>query len=122
MLAAAIFMLGLSVIPAGDNEAFDPAPYPVNGYFCESAEYAMAFAAAFAADADEEFAKNIVGKMAKREVCGRYVGVASIQQQETVIRKGIVYRITALQFREDNKVAWFAEVVDVQDQTSKQPL
>ena len=106
-----------SVVRSGNNDDFDPAPHPVNGYFCESAEYAMAFATAFAADADEEFAKNVVGKIARREVCGRYVGVASIQQQETVTEKGFVYRLTALRFREDNKVAWLAErLIDVQDQ------
>ena len=105
-----------SVVRSGNNDDFDPAPHPVNGYFCESAEYAMAFATAFAADADEEFAKNVVGKIAKREVCGRYVGVASIQQQETVTEKGFVFRLTALRFREDNKVAWLAErLIDVQD-------
>jgi len=103
VLTAAILALNLSIITA-DSDAFDPQPHSVNGYFCESAEYAMAFATAFAADADEEFAKNVVGKIAKREVCGRYVGVASIQQQETIIKKGIVYRVTALQFREDRLV------------------
>ena len=123
MLAAAVFMLGLSVITASGDDAFDPAPYPVNGYLCESAEYAMAFATAIAANADEEFAKNVVGKIAKREVCGRYIGVASIQQQETIIEKGFVYRLTALQFREDKKVAWLAErIFDVQDHSIMQRL
>jgi len=118
MLVAAVLVLSLSVVAAGDNDAFDPAPYPVNGYLCESAEYAMAFATAIAANADEEFAKNVVGKIAKREVCGRYIGVASIQQQKTVIERGFVYRLTALQFREDKKIAWLAErIFDVQDRT-----
>ena len=107
----------MSITRSGDVDAFDSAPHPVNGYFCESAEYAMAFATAFAADADEEFAKNVVGKIAKREVCGRYVGVASIEQQDTITERGFVYRLTKLRFVEDNKVAWLAErVIDVQDQ------
>ena len=122
MLAASVLVLGLSIVATGDD-AFDPTPYPVNGYLCESAEYAMAFASAIAANADEEFAKNVVGKIARREVCGRYIGVASIQEQKTVIEKGYVYRLTALQFREDNKVAWLAErVFDIQDRSSVQRL
>ena len=123
MLTAAALVLSLSTIAIGDNDDFDPAPYPVNGYLCESAEYAMAFASVIAANADEEFAKNVVGKIARREVCGRYIGVASIQEQKTVIEKGYVYRLTALQFREDKKVAWLAErIFDIQDRSSVQRL
>jgi len=123
MLAAAVLVLSLSVVATGDDDAFDPAPYPVNGYLCESAQYAMVFATAIAANANEEFAKNVVGKIAKREVCGRYIGIAFIQQQKTVIEKGFVYRLTALEFPEDNKVAWLAErVFDVQDHTLLQRL
>jgi len=123
MLAAVVLTLSLAVIGASDNDAFDPAPYPVNGYLCESAEYAMAFATAVAANASEEFAKNVVGRIAKREVCGRYIGIAFIQQQKTVVEKGVVYRLTALQFREDKKIAWLAErVFDVQDHSSMQRL
>ena len=123
MQVAGVLVLSLSIIATGDNDAFDPAPYPVNGYLCESAEYAMAFATAIAANADEEFAKNVVGKIARREVCGRYIGVAAIQEQKTVIEKGFVYRLTALQFREDKRVAWLAErVFDIQDRSSVQRL
>ena len=123
MVAASVLMLSLSIIATGDNDAFDPTPYPVNGYLCESAEYAMAFAGAIAANADEEFAKNVVGKIARREVCGRYIGVASIREQKTVIEEGFVYRLTALQFREDRKVAWLAErVFDIPDRSSVQRL
>ncbi|MGO9133480.1 MAG: hypothetical protein ACLP8A_05445 [Methylovirgula sp.] len=120
MLAAAVLALGLSVIAASDDGA---ASYPVNAYLCESAEYAMAFASAIAADNDEEIAKDVVGKIAKREVCGRYIGEAFIQQQKTVVEKGIIYRLIALQFREDKRVAWLAErVFDVQDHSSLQRL
>ena len=75
------------------------------------AEYAMDFAAAVASDQEEEFAKNTVGKIARREVCGRYKGVASIEDQKVIVNDGIMYRLTALRFREDGKLAWAAERV-----------
>ncbi len=111
MIAAAIIALALPVLPAGDTQWNEAGAYPVNGYLCESAEYAMDFAAAVAGNAEEEYAKDIVGKIAKREVCGRYVGVAFVQEQKTVVNDGIIYRLTALRFREDQKVAWLAERV-----------
>ena len=34
MLAVTALVLSLSTIAIGDNDDFDPAPYPVNGYPC----------------------------------------------------------------------------------------
>jgi hypothetical protein len=109
MLVIVALGLALPLLAAGDDTLRDATPYAVNDYFCESADYAVAFAAAVAANADEEFAKDIVGKTAKREVCGRYIGMAAVDQEKTVIAGGIVYRLTELRFREDQKIAWRAE-------------
>ncbi len=109
MIAAAIIAFALPVLHA--SEPNETGPFAVNGYLCESAEYAVDFAAAVASDEEEEFAKNIVGKIAKREVCGRYMGVASVEDQKVVVSDGIIYRLTALRFREDGRLAWMAERV-----------
>jgi hypothetical protein len=109
MIAAAIVALALPVLPASDPN--ETGLFAVDRYLCESAEYAIDFAAAVASDQEEEFAKNTVGKIARREVCGRYTGFASIEDQKVVVNDGIMYRLTALRFREDGKVAWAAERV-----------
>ncbi len=111
MIAAAIIAFALPVLPASAAQPSETGPFVVNGYLCESAEYAMDFAAAVASDQEEEFAKNTVGKIARREVCGRYTGVASIEDQKVIVNDGIIYKLTALRFREDGKLAWVAERV-----------
>ncbi len=83
MIAAAIIAFALPVLPASDAQPSETGLFAVNRYLCESARYAMDFAAAVAGDQEEEFAKNTVGKIAKREVCGRYVGIASIEDQRS---------------------------------------
>jgi hypothetical protein len=111
MLAAALFASGLATFPATTTQWHYADLFSVNAYLCESAQYAMDFAAAVADNEQEEYAKNVVGKIAKREVCGRYIGVASIQEQKVIINAGILYKLTSLRFTEDNKVAWVAERV-----------
>jgi hypothetical protein len=110
MLAAILVASGLATSPASAPWHYVDL-FSVNAYLCESAEYAMDFAAAVADNEQEEYAKNVVGKIAKREVCGRYIGVASIQEQKVIINGGILYKLTSLRFTEDNKVAWVAERV-----------
>ena len=112
MIDAAIAALAFQTVLSGIVER-DPqaGPFAVDRYLCESAEYAMDFASAVANNMEEEYAKDIVGRIAKREVCGRYVGVAFIQAQETVVNDGFLYKLTALRFREDGKLAWVAERV-----------
>ncbi|MEI9916587.1 MAG: hypothetical protein WDN29_13245 [Methylovirgula sp.] len=111
MIAAAIIAFALPVLPASDAQPSETGLFAVNRYLCESAEYAVDFAAAVAGDQEEEFAKNTVGKIAKREVCGRYVGIASIEDQKVVVNDGFMYKLTALRFHEDGKLAWVAERV-----------
>ncbi|MEJ0052005.1 MAG: hypothetical protein WDN02_12505 [Methylovirgula sp.] len=111
MIAAAIIAFALPVLPASDAQPSETRLFAVNRYLCESAEYAVDFAAAVAGDQEEEFAKNTVGKIAKREVCGRYVGIASIEDQRVVVNDGFMYKLTALRFHGDGKLAWVAERV-----------
>ncbi len=119
MIAATIVTSVLMTFPVAAQQERDADSFPVNAYLCETADYAMDFAAAVANDAEEEYAKDIVGRIARREVCGRYMGVAAIQEQKVVVSGGIMYRVTAVRFREDHKLAWFAErVFAVEDHTS----
>jgi hypothetical protein len=98
-----------SVAPAATCQVSDAGPFDVNAYLCETSQYAIEFAAAVSRGEEDESAKDIVGKAAKREVCGRYIGVALVQEQKVILSDGVVYRITALRFAEDNKIAWTAE-------------
>jgi len=109
MIAAAIAALAFSSVISTTDRGPQDGPYAVDRYLCETPEYAVDFADAVANNAEEDFAKDIVGKIAKREVCGRYVGTAFIQEQKTMISEGFVYKLTALRFREDGKLAWVAE-------------
>lgn len=111
MIATAIVAFALPVLPTSATQPSETALFSVDRYLCESAEYAVDFAAAVASDQEEEFAKNTVGKIAKREVCGRYVGVASIEDQKVVVSDGFIYKLTSLRFREDGRLAWVAERV-----------
>lgn len=86
-----------------------PATYHVDNVLCETPRYAIAYTAAVGNGEQEEMAKDIVGKAAHREVCGRFVGKAIILEQKTVFEQGAAYRLTAFRFEEDNRVAWVAE-------------
>lgn len=118
MVATLIVTSVLMTFPVAAQQKRDADSFPVNAYLCETADYAMDFAAAMANDAEEEYAKDIVGRIAQREVCGRYTGVAAIEQQKVVVNDGIMYRVTAVRFREDHKLAWYAERIFAVEQHS----
>jgi len=118
MIVAILVASAAMTFPVAARQARDTDSFAVNAYLCETADYAMDFATAVANDAEEEYAKDIVGRIAKREVCGRYIGVAAIQEQKVVINSGIMYRLTAFRFHEDGRLAWIAERVFAIDQPS----
>lgn len=101
-----------------DGQVSDFGPFHVNAYLCETSQYAVDFAAAVSGGDTVEKAKDIVGKLAKREVCGRYIGIASVEEQRVILSDGAIYRITALQFQEDHKIAWAAETTFAADRGS----
>jgi hypothetical protein len=108
----------VSVASTADGQVSDTVPFHVNAYLCETSQYAIEFAGAVSKGEEVESAKDIVGKAAKREVCGRYVGVASVQKQKIILSDGVLYRIIALRFKEDNKIAWTAEMTFAADSGS----
>jgi hypothetical protein len=95
---------------AGDTQNSDAEPFHVNAYLCETPQYAVAFAAAVSKGEEDELAKDVVGRTARREVCGRYIGVAFVQEQKLILSDGIMYKLTALRFTEDDRIAWLAEL------------
>jgi hypothetical protein len=105
----------VSAASTADGQVSEAGPFHVNAYLCETSRYAIEFAAAVSQGEEVESAKDIVGKAAKREVCGRYVGVALMQEQKIILSDGVLYRITALRFKEDNKIGWTAETTFAAD-------
>jgi hypothetical protein len=109
MSAVIISTMVVSGASTASGQVSDFGPFHVNAYLCETSQYAVEFAAAVSGGDEVELAKDIVGKAAKREVCGRYIGIASVEEQKIISSDGVMYRITALQFQEDHKIAWAAE-------------
>lgn len=109
MISVRIALLLAAAVMTDNVALSDAGPFQVNAYLCETTDYAIAFAAAKSQDNESDFAKDLVGRIAKREVCGRYVGVAFLKDQKIVLNEGYLYRVTALQFKEDNRIGWAAE-------------
>lgn len=106
MVMSAMVVSGAST---ARGQVSDFGLFHVNAYLCETSQYAVEFAAAVSGGDEVDLAKDVVGKVAKREVCGRYVGVASVEEQKVILSGGVMYKITALRFQEDHKIAWIAE-------------
>ena len=83
-------------------------PVEMNVMLCDSPEHAIAYALAIDNGAVDDEAKDIVGKAAGREVCDKYIGLASPSEQRTVLQKGISYRVTAYQFIGVGAMKWSA--------------
>lgn len=81
----------------------------VDAFLCDTPRHATQFAAAVAQGESVEMAKDAVGRLAQKEVCGLYRGNASIASEQIVLEDGIAYKLTQLRFAKDNRVAWLAE-------------
>lgn len=78
---------------------------------CQTEAQAVALAAAIGAGNTETISVNLVNKAAGAEVCGRYVGHASLEVEKTENHKGAVFMLAGLRFAEDGKLAWTASWV-----------
>jgi hypothetical protein len=109
MIVCAAIMIAAPAVLAADSQTSRAESFHVNAYLCETPEYAIKFAmVASRVDQDEE-ASAIVGKAFNREVCGKYIGFASVEKKDKVVEDGIAYTLIALRFKEDDRVAWTAE-------------
>jgi len=88
---------------------------------CDSPEPAVAFARAFDAGAVEDEAKDKVGKATGREVCDKFMGLASIGEVRTRRENGVLYgdRLSFRRRQSDEMVGYPAElIVDRTTQTA----
>ncbi len=86
------------------------------GFLCDTAPHAVAFADAFAQEAEEETAANNVGKRAQSQVCGFYAGEATIASKTRVAKDGNFYLVTQYIFANAARTAFSAErVIDASE-------
>jgi hypothetical protein len=94
--------------------AQDRAVYIVDNNLCSGPIDAIRYAGAIANGQESEMAKDVAGRAAGAEVCGRYVGKAVISSQREVNVDGQMYRLTEFKFedaRTDRQTGWIAESV-----------
>ncbi len=78
-------------------------------FFATRPEHAVAFAIDIDNGAAEEEAKDKVGRSAGKEVCDRFFGLATIDEQRTLHKKGIDYQVTSLRFSGVGSMKWMAQ-------------
>jgi hypothetical protein len=83
--------------------------FRVERFLCDSAQHAVQFTGFEDNGNADEVAANEVGKRARSQVCGLYRGYATIESQSVISASGQFYRVTALRFIEDDRLAWVAE-------------
>lgn len=83
-------------------------PQKLNATLCKTEAQAIALAAGMANGATEPIAVNRVNKAAGAEVCGRYIGYASVEIEKTENHKGGLFMLAGLRFAEDGALGWTA--------------
>jgi hypothetical protein len=86
-------------------------PQKLNATLCKTEAQAIALAAGMANGATEPIAVNRVNKAAGAEVCGRYIGYASVEIEKTENPKGGLFMLAGLRFAEDGALGWTASWV-----------
>lgn len=86
-------------------------PQKLNAILCKTEAQAIAFASGLANGRTEPIAINTVNKAAGAEVCGRYIGYASVEVEKTENHKGALFMLAALRFVEDGALGWTASWV-----------
>jgi hypothetical protein len=105
---AALLLCCLLAFPARASDAPRQKPIEMNVMLCDTPEHAVAFAVAINhGDVDEE-AKDKVGRSAGREVCDKFMGLASVDEERTLMKDGITYKVTAYKFSGVDKMRWSA--------------
>ncbi len=106
VLAALIIASSASGAPGGDAR-----PFQINVILCDSPEHAVAYAVAMDGGAAEEEAKDKVGRSAGMEVCDRFFGLATVDEERTLHEKGVAYKVTSLRFSGVGSMKWMAQPV-----------
>ena len=85
-----------------------PGLVETNVMLCDSPEHALAYAEIVDGGAAEDEAKDRVGKAAGREVCDKFIGIATTSEQRTMQRNGISYEVIAYKFPGVGRMKWAA--------------
>jgi hypothetical protein len=107
--AAGVLAACLAASSASAGSAADAKPFQINVILCDSPEHAVAFAVAMDGGAAEEEAKDKVGRSAGMEVCDRFFGLATVDEERTLHEKGVTYKVTALRFTRVGSMKWMAQ-------------
>jgi hypothetical protein len=83
-------------------------PQKLNAILCKTEAQAIAFASGLANGRTEPIAINTVNKAAGAEVCGRYIGYASVEVEKTTNHQGGLFMLAGLRFDEDGALGWTA--------------
>ncbi len=86
-------------------------PQKLNAILCSTEAQAISYASSMAAGKTEPMAIDYVNKAAGAQVCGRYIGYASVEIEKTENRGGGLFMLAGLRFAEDGKLAWTASWV-----------
>jgi hypothetical protein len=78
-------------------------------FLCDDEQSAIGFSDRRAEREEDEMAADIVGRRYGKQVCGWYVGDATIDQERIVTSNGVLYQLMAFLFQEDHRRAWLAE-------------
>jgi hypothetical protein len=86
-------------------------PQKLNVVLCQTEAQASALAASISAGNTETIATNNVNRAAGSQVCGRYIGYATVEVEKTETHSGAVFMLAGLHFVADNKLAWTASSI-----------
>ena len=99
------------VLPAAAMAQGQVAPHKLNAVLCKTEAQAIAFASSMAGGQTEPMAVNAVNRASGSEVCGRYIGYATVEIEKTQNHRGSLFMLAGLRFAEDGKLAWTASWV-----------
>ena len=85
-------------------------PQKINVTLCKTEAQAISLASSIADGQTEPMAIDRVDKVAREEVCGRYIGYASVEVEKTENHKGGLF-MAGLRFAEDDARGWTASWV-----------
>ncbi|MGH6866040.1 MAG: hypothetical protein ACREDO_07725 [Methyloceanibacter sp.] len=92
-------------------------PHKLYAILCNTEDQAIDFASNMAAGNTEPIAIDLVNNTAGAEVCGRFIGHATVEIEKTENRNGGLYMLAGLRFVEDGRLGWTASWVAPFDAT-----
>ena len=100
----------LTLAPLPQMDVARAGGMPVRAFLCNTAAHAIAFVQIVASGQSEEIARARIGRDAQPDACGRYVGIATVVSETSMVEGGLVYALTEYRFAEDDRLAWRAEL------------